>query len=201
MAVIAVLAFVFSFGNVWSLALRLGIPRPIAPLIAPMVDLSVIGLLVGLRHLSLRGVPSSELRSATRLMHLSGLLTLGLNIAEPLLAGRYGRATLDAVAPVLLLGWSAVGPGLLRHMHTPFPAAAPTPVVTGDREPAVVPNPVPPTLAENSSPVPEPLLVAARRIATAHETEHGTPITPDRLTMRLGIAPALAATLHAHVTS
>ncbi|MBO8195589.1 DUF2637 domain-containing protein, partial [Streptomyces oryzae] len=77
MAVIAALAFVFSFGNVWALALRLGVPRPIAPLIAPTVDLSVVGLLVCLRHLSLRGVPADQLRSATRLMHLSGLLTLG----------------------------------------------------------------------------------------------------------------------------
>ena len=57
MAVIAALAFVFSFGNVWALALRLGVPRPIAPLIAPMVDLSVVGLLVALRFLALRGVP------------------------------------------------------------------------------------------------------------------------------------------------
>lgn len=40
MIVIAALAFVFSFGNVWSLSLRLGVPGPIAPLIAPMVDLS-----------------------------------------------------------------------------------------------------------------------------------------------------------------
>ncbi|WP_237404947.1 hypothetical protein [Actinacidiphila reveromycinica] len=35
MAVIAALAFVFSFGNVWALALRLGVPYPITPLIAP----------------------------------------------------------------------------------------------------------------------------------------------------------------------
>ncbi|NEE61288.1 DUF2637 domain-containing protein, partial [Streptomyces sp. SID8455] len=49
MAVIALLAFVFSFGNVWNLALRLGVPDPVAPLIAPMVDLSVLGLLVALR--------------------------------------------------------------------------------------------------------------------------------------------------------
>jgi hypothetical protein len=197
MAVIAVLAFVFSFGNVWALALRLGVSRPIAPLIAPMVDLSVIGLLVGLRHLSLQGVPASELRAATRLMHLSGLLALGLNVAEPLLAGHYGRATLDAVAPVLLLGWAAVGPGLLRHLHTPSPVLMP------DTEP--VPGPVsapePPTPAHTGDSVPEPLLTAARRIAASHQAEHGTPITPDRLTVRLGIAPALAKALHARITA
>lgn len=129
MATIAALAFVFSFGNVWSLALRLGVPRPIAPLIAPMVDLSVVGLLVGLRYLSLRGVDAKELQGATRLMHLSGLLTLALNVAEPIAAGHYGRAAVDPVAPLLLLGWGAVGPQLLRHFHTvTTPTPAPVPV-------------------------------------------------------------------------
>lgn len=130
MILIAALAFVFSFGNVWALALRLGVPAPIAPLIAPMVDLSVVGLLVALRSLSLRGVPADDLRSATRLMHLSGLLTLALNTAHPLLAGHYGRAALDSVAPLLLLGWGSVGPALLRHFHavTPTdPTPAPVP--------------------------------------------------------------------------
>lgn len=118
MVIIAALAFVFSFGNVWSLALRLGIPEPIAPLIAPMVDLSVVGLLVALRYLSLRGVPPDQMKAATRLMHFSGLLTLALNVAEPLAAGHYGRAAVDAVAPLLLLGWGAVGPQLLRAFRT-----------------------------------------------------------------------------------
>ncbi|WP_030238519.1 DUF2637 domain-containing protein [Streptomyces sp. NRRL S-350] len=128
MAVIALLAFVLSFGNVWALALRLGVPHPVAPLIAPMVDLSVIGLLAGLRLLSLRGVPQEELTAATRLMHLCGLLTLALNVAEPLVAGHYGRAAVDAVAPLLLLGWGQVGPQFLRHFHAlsaPKPAEAP----------------------------------------------------------------------------
>ncbi|MEK8144122.1 DUF2637 domain-containing protein [Streptomyces sp. M10(2022)] len=98
MVVIAALAFVFSFGNVWSLALRLGIPEPIAPLIAPMVDLSVVGLLVALRYLSLRGVAPEQMKAATRLMHFSGLLTLALNVAEPIAVGHYGRAAVDAVA-------------------------------------------------------------------------------------------------------
>lgn len=127
MAVIAALAFVFSFGNVWALALRLGVPHPIAPLIAPMVDLSVVGLLVALHHLAAHGTDPTHLRSATRLMHLCGLLTIALNTAEPVLARHYGRAALDCVAPGLLLGWGAVGPTLLRHLHTPMPPQ-PTPV-------------------------------------------------------------------------
>ncbi|MFD3519918.1 hypothetical protein [Streptomyces sp. NPDC058653] len=69
-----------------------------------MVDLSVVGLLVALRFLALRGVPKAELKAGTRLLHLRGLLTLALNTAEPLLTGRYGRACLDTVAPLLLLG-------------------------------------------------------------------------------------------------
>ncbi|MEV7118252.1 DUF2637 domain-containing protein [Kitasatospora griseola] len=128
MAVIAVLAFAFSFGNVWTLALRLGVPRPVAPLIAPMVDLSVVGLLVALHHLVATGTDPRRLRPATRLMHLCGLLTLALNTAEPVLAAHYGRAVLDTVAPVLLLGWGVVGPDLLHLLHTP-------PTVTGTGRP------------------------------------------------------------------
>ncbi|MFJ7421581.1 DUF2637 domain-containing protein [Streptomyces uncialis] len=126
--VIAALAFVFSFGSVWALALRLGVPRPIAPLIAPMVDLSVVGLLVALRFLALRGVPRAELKAGTRLLHLCGLLTLALNTAEPLLAGRYGRACLDTVAPLLLLGWGPRRPRLPRPVPGPHP---PNPVPGG----------------------------------------------------------------------
>ncbi|MCO8302231.1 DUF2637 domain-containing protein [Streptomyces sp. RKCA744] len=170
MGVIAALAFVFSFGNVWALALRLGVPAPVAPLIAPMVDLSVVGLLVALRYLSLRGVPAEQIKGATRLMHLSGLLTLALNVAEPIVAGHYGRAAVDAVAPLLLLGWGAVGPQLLRHFHTvahtaaaavsgPAPGAPAAPVSdapAGDSpaEPEADPAPAP---APERAPVPEPV--------------------------------------------
>ncbi|WP_327290126.1 DUF2637 domain-containing protein [Streptomyces sp. NBC_01198] len=139
MAVIAALAFVFSFGNVWALALRLGVPRPIAPLIAPMVDLSVVGLLVALHHLAAHGTDPADLRSATRLMHLCGLLTLALNTAEPLLARHYGRAALDTVAPALLLGWGAVGPTLLRHLHTPAEPAGQHQQITVPEAAALIP--------------------------------------------------------------
>ncbi|MFD5326103.1 DUF2637 domain-containing protein [Streptomyces sp. NPDC127092] len=168
MILIAALAFVFSFGNVWALALRLGVPAPIAPLIAPMVDLSVVGLLVALRSLSLRGVPAGDLRSATRLMHLSGLLTLALNTAHPILAGHYGRAALDSVAPLLLLGWGAVGPTLLRHFHSitpaaPSPAPAPVPetVTAPTPEPDIQPAPaVMEPVAEPPAPLADPAPVA-----------------------------------------
>ncbi|MCQ8829826.1 DUF2637 domain-containing protein [Streptomyces malaysiensis] len=209
MGIIAALAFVFSFGNVWALALRLGVPDPIAPLIAPMVDLSVVGLLVALRYLSLRGVPAEQIKGATRLMHVSGLLTLALNVAEPIVAGHYGRAAVDAVAPLLLLGWGAVGPQLLRHFHTvahsaptptSAPAAPPAPVEKAPAtapEPAPAPEPVAPPVSPRpeTSPavtVPVPLLNAARTIADTYRAEHGEPITPAQLRTRLGVAMPLA---------
>ncbi|MEU9780760.1 DUF2637 domain-containing protein [Streptomyces phaeochromogenes] len=219
MIVIAALAFVFSFGNVWSLALRLGVPGPIAPLIAPMVDLSVVGLLVALRYLSLRGLPADQMTAATRLMHFSGLLTLALNVAEPIVAGHYGRAAVDAVAPLLLLGWGSVGPQLLRAFHTvarpAVPASLPdeiesVPETASDASrpaapltllaPAPVAPHIAPTAPAPASPavkVPEPLLTEARSIATSHRTEHGEPITAAQLKTRLGIGLPMATALHA----
>ncbi|MFF3400418.1 DUF2637 domain-containing protein [Streptomyces sp. NPDC002659] len=215
MIVIAALAFVFSFGNVWALALRLGVPAPIAPLIAPMVDLSVVGLLVALRYLSLRGVPAEEMKAATRLMHVSGLLTLALNIAEPIAAGHYGRAAVDAVAPLLLLGWGTVGPQLLRHFHTvtaidtePALAVAaiekapePAPAVVQGPTPNGVQAPLPvtaaPVHAVPAVKVPGSLLTEARSIAASHRAEHGDPITPIQLKRRLGIGLPMATALHA----
>ncbi|MGW3980915.1 DUF2637 domain-containing protein [Streptomyces mirabilis] len=216
MIVIAALAFVFSFGNVWSLALRLGVPGPIAPLIAPMVDLSVVGLLVALRYLSLRGLPADQMTAATRLMHFSGLLTLALNVAEPIVAGHYGRAAVDAVAPLLLLGWGSVGPQLLRAFHTVARPAVPAPLpgeIESDSEtaldaslptvPLTVPAPAPvapriaPAPALPAVKVPEPLLTEARSIATAHHTDYGEPITAAQLKTRLGIGLPMATALHA----
>ncbi|MGO1020306.1 DUF2637 domain-containing protein [Streptomyces rubiginosohelvolus] len=227
MAVIALLAFVFSFGNVWSLALRLGIPDPIAPLIAPMVDLSVLGLLVALRYLSLRGVPADDLKAANRLMHTSGFFTLALNIAEPVIAGHYGRACVDAVAPLLLLGWGAVGPALLRQFHavtTADPVANPAQnsesvpedapadaeaalIPEPDPEPVAVPAPAaPPAPAPVAAPHPAvkvapALLDAAREIADAHRATAGQPITLAQLKARLGVSLPLATAAHAALTA
>ncbi|TCO59247.1 hypothetical protein [Actinocrispum wychmicini] len=49
MGVAVGLTFLFGFGNVLNLALRLGVPVWIAPLIAPALDLSVLGLLRAVR--------------------------------------------------------------------------------------------------------------------------------------------------------
>lgn len=62
MAAVVALTFLFGFGNVLNLALRLGVPVWVAPLIAPAVDLSILGLLIATRFLALHGAPKEGLR-------------------------------------------------------------------------------------------------------------------------------------------
>ncbi|MER6791045.1 hypothetical protein [Amycolatopsis mediterranei] len=56
MSIVIGLTFLFGFGNVLALALRIGVPAYVAPLVAPAVDLTVIGLLAGSRHLATQGL-------------------------------------------------------------------------------------------------------------------------------------------------
>lgn len=114
MALVVGLTFLFGFGNVLSLGLRLGVPVYLAPLVAPAVDLPVLGLLLITRYLAVHGVGAEQLRAAQRLLLFASLVTLALNVGEPALEGRFGKAAFDAVGPVLLIGWAEVGPGLLR---------------------------------------------------------------------------------------
>ncbi|MGK4593910.1 hypothetical protein [Amycolatopsis sp. w19] len=110
------LTFLFGFGNVFALALRLGVPVWVAPLVAPALDLTVVALLVAIRRLSAHGAVPEVQRSARRLLVLASAVTLALNVAEPLIAGEIGKALFDAVGPLLLIGWSEVGPGLLQAL-------------------------------------------------------------------------------------
>ncbi|MEV5717063.1 hypothetical protein AB0L41_24500 [Amycolatopsis mediterranei] len=111
--IIVALTFLFGFGNVLTLALRLGVPAWVAPSVAPAVDLSVVGLLIAIRSLALRGAPAEVIRPARRLLLASSVVTLAVNVAEPLIAGELGKALFDAVGPLLLIGWAEVGPVLL----------------------------------------------------------------------------------------
>src|SRR5215510_4232937 len=78
MGTVVGLTFLFGFGNVLNLALRLGVPVWVAPLVAPAVDLSILGLLLGTRHLALTGAPAEALRPARRLLIFASLVTLAL---------------------------------------------------------------------------------------------------------------------------
>lgn len=117
LAAITALTFAFGFGNVWALGRSLGVPPFVAPLVGPAVDLSVAGLLIGIRHLSMAGVPRHQLRPARILLGACGAATLALNIAGPVTAGTYGRAAFDSVGPGLLIGWAETGPGMLRFLY------------------------------------------------------------------------------------
>jgi hypothetical protein len=99
MALVVGLTFLFGFGNVWALALRLHVPPWVAPLVAPAVDLSVLGLLLGTRYLAVHGASAEQLRPARRLLVFSGVVTLALNVTDPLLAGEEGRAASTRSGP------------------------------------------------------------------------------------------------------
>src|ERR1035438_3947282 len=66
-AAIVLMTFAFSLGNVTRLCLDLGIPAWIAWLVAPAVDLSVVGLLTGMRFLSLHGYTDAQLAKLQRM--------------------------------------------------------------------------------------------------------------------------------------
>src|ERR1700722_7141804 len=105
-AAIVVMTFAFSLGNVTQLCLGLGITAWIAWLVGPAVDLSVVGLLTGMRFLSLYGYTDAQLVKLHRMLRFCGVLTLALNTAGALSHREYGTALVDAVGPALLMLWS-----------------------------------------------------------------------------------------------
>jgi hypothetical protein len=118
-AVLVVAAcFGFSFGNVLALGRYLGVPEWVAWLVAPAVDLTVVGLIVGVRYLSLRGVEGRRLRPARLMLIAAGLATWALNTAHALLVRHHlGVVAYDSLAPLLLIGWAEVGPWFLRQFR------------------------------------------------------------------------------------
>lgn len=116
MGVVVGRTFLFSFGNVLNLALRLGVPVWVAPLVAAAGALSILGLLLGTRYLALAGACTDQLRPTRRLLIFTSVVILALNVADPIVAGKYGKAAFDVVGLLLLIGWAEVGPGLLQAM-------------------------------------------------------------------------------------
>lgn len=185
------LTFLFGFGNVLNLALRLGVPVWVVPLVAPAVDLSVLGLLLGIRQLVLVGATVAQLRPARRLLTFASLVTLALNVADPLLAGQYGKAAFDAVGPLLLIGWAEVGPGLLQAMSVNCSALA------GRSQEGIAASPKPgrPAPRESTDPVDDDLLARARQEDAHHWERHRRPISAETLRKRLGVGAARARLL------
>jgi hypothetical protein len=179
--VVVGLMFMFGFGNVWSLALRLGVPAVVAPLVAPAVDLSVVGLLLGCRHLAIRNGTPDVRRRARWLLLFSSIATLALNVSGPLSAGHAGAAAFDAVGPVLLIGWSEVGPGLLHAINTADdrPArTAPVEASSGSLAPRMVCRPSERTTGRSD------LLQQARQEDAHHRATYQRPISAEALRKR-----------------
>ncbi|GAA2660177.1 SpdA protein [Streptomyces vastus] len=191
------LAFLFGFGNVWTLALRLGVSAWVAPLVAPAVDLSVLALLLAIRYLTLYGATPETLRPARRLLLLASLLTLALNVTEPLLVGAYGRAAFDAVGPLLLIGWAEIGPGLLQAINGMRAVADDAPTLprgssgpTGGRLRCV--QPVEPGIWGDGG---GDLLERAQAEDARHWQTHRRPISAETLRKRLHIGAARSRAL------
>lgn len=179
--VIAGLSFAFGFGNGYLLGLQLGVSGWIAPLVAPSVDLSVVGLLVSLHYVRLQLV-EDRLIGPRLLLVFCGLITFALNTARPILAHQLGRACFDAIAPVLLIGWSEVGPKLLTLLDNAVPSVP--------DESQSVPD------DQRTTPEPSAELVArARALDVARRHAVGRPISRDRLRAELGVSNALAGEL------
>ncbi len=185
--IIVALTFLFGFGNVLTLALRLGVPVWVAPLVAPAVDLSVVGLLIAIRSLSMRGAPAEVIRPARRLLLASSVVTLALNVAEPLIAGEAGKALFDAVGPLLLIGWSEVGPVLLQALAS-VPASARPGAVAADS-------------ASNSAEQSEGVNVDAELLERArdedrrHRELYQRPVSAESLRKVLGVGAERSRTL------
>ena len=225
-AVLVVAAcFGFSFGNVLALGRYLAVPEWVAWLVAPAVDLTVVGLIVGVRHLSLRGVAGRRLRPARLLLIAAGLATWALNTAHALFVrGHLGVVAYDSLAPLLLIGWAEVGPWFLRQFHLAAasavsiaaptgPAEAPAtagadhdqaqtagqPVqpMAGQRQPARAAAGVAPRRAApaRTAAGEQALLDRARALNADHWQAHGRPISRDKLRAALGIGATRAERL------
>ena len=194
-AAIMVITFAFSLGNVTRLCLDLGITVWIAWLVGPAVDLSVIGLLAGMRFLSLHGYSHDELARLRRMLRFCGLLTLALNTAGAIGNRQYGTALVDAVGPALLIGWSEVGPWMLHQIYAVCRTAAPEP--SAPRQPAPANAP--------AQALPARLLARTRELDAEHRAATGRPISRDSLRTQLRIgrdrAGALVAAVRAEVAT
>jgi hypothetical protein len=220
-AVLVVAAcFGFSFGNVLALGRYLAVPEWVAWLVAPAVDLTVVGLIVGVRHLSLRGVEGRRLRPARLLLVAAGLATWALNTAHALLVrGHLGVVAYDSLAPLLLIGWAEVGPWFLRQFRAAAAwelsmptqtgrAEAPTPAGadhdqahTGGRQRQSTSESRQPARAAAGVAPRQPaagdqaLLDQARALNAAHWQAHGRQISRDKLRAALQIGATRAERL------
>ncbi|WP_436789675.1 DUF2637 domain-containing protein [Yinghuangia sp. YIM S10712] len=194
MGAVVGLTFLFGFGNVWALALRLGVLPWVAPLVAPAVDLSILGLLLAIRRLVLDGADATVTRPARRLLVFSSVMTLALNVTEPLITQHYGKAAFDAVGPLLLIGWAEVGPGLLEVLNQRVTTEEPASLRIESDRPTVktvkqvsAMNDAASSGADDAAGGQEDLLALARAADLRHWQAHRRPISAETLRKDLRI--------------
>jgi hypothetical protein len=210
--VVGGLCFLFSAGNVYQLAVDLGLWAWIRPLVAPAVDLSLVALVVGIRFLARRGLSGAELRRPRLFLLAVGLAAWALNTAGAVAQRDWGKAAFDSLAPGLLVGWAEVLPWFLRQFQAvtrpaedpmpvpvPTPAAGearPSPAEDGTRVPSRPRRPSQPSRPTRTAAAPSAELVErARRAAAAYEAEHGRPISRDALRRALRVSNRVAGEL------
>jgi hypothetical protein len=170
------------------LCLDLGVTAWIAWLIGPSVDLSVIGLLTGIRFLSLHGYTGEQLAGLNLFLRFCGALTLALNTAGSLWHGQYGTAGVEAIGPVLLIGWSEFGLRLMREISAICAPAGREATAAGGLRAAS-------TAAARPVVVPAGLLDRTRELDAEHRAATGRPISRDNLRARLRISRDRASAL------
>lgn len=183
MGIVVGLTFMFGFGNVLNLALHLGVPIWVAPLVAPAVDLSILGLLLGIRHLALHGAVAEHLRPARRLIFAS-LATLGPEHRRP--DRRRGLRQTGRAAVSDESGPALVGAAPKSEMGKIGPVGMPA-----DRR-----------LEERRLPaaaIPEELVERARQVDAAHRAVHQRPISAETLRKQLRIGAGRSRSLVALV--
>jgi hypothetical protein len=197
-AAIMVMAFAFSLGNVAKLCVSLGVTGWMAWLVGPAVDLSVVGLVIGVRFLSLHGYTDEQLRKPRRWLQFCGIITLALNTAGALGHRQFGTALVDAVGPALMIGWSEIGPWLLRQVYAVCSTTGGQKQAEDEGEGEGEGEG-----AEVLALLPEHLLDRARTLDAEHRIMTGRPISRDRLReqMRIGRdrAGALVSAVRAEV--
>ncbi|MBV9024245.1 MAG: hypothetical protein JO362_10740 [Streptomycetaceae bacterium] len=113
--VVAVLVMVFSLGNVHRFAVGHGVLDPLGWLLAPAVDLALVGSLSADAFLSRHGSDAGGWAAALR--WFAGLATLTLNAWNALTRGAVGDIVATVIPPLLLLLLAEAAPRLRQRAH------------------------------------------------------------------------------------
>ncbi|MEV0481861.1 hypothetical protein AB0I69_14785 [Streptomyces sp. NPDC050508] len=143
------------------------------------------------------GAPEAALLPARSLLLLASLLTLALNVTEPLLVCMYGRAAFDAVDSLLLIGWAEVGPGLLQAISgiRAVTNAAPTLPRSSSGPTGGRLRSMPAAEAGTWNDGADDLLERARVEDARHWQAHRRPISAETLRKRLHVGAARSRSL------